>query len=138
MDGNTCLCEIALTDEAIFSGTNLPSREDILSQCYIGAFDPATLAIYTLFASSNGVEVYVLESETNISTSAIFKVIDEYGNNIFLKNLKSTIRWGESQEGDAAIGVTRTFRNIPNFNDLLSPDLRDIQYEVDAFLDMLL
>eukprot|EP00957_Ditylum_brightwellii_P157105 11957522-Ditylum_brightwellii.AAC.1 len=138
LDTNTCLCGITLTEEAIFSGTDLPSRENVLSNCYIGAFDPTVLTGYDLFASSNGVEVHVLGSETQLSTSAIFKVIDEYGNTIFLKNLKSTIQWGEYQEDDARIGVTRTLRNVPNFNDLLTPELRDAQYEVDAFLDMLL
>ncbi len=98
----------------------------------IGAFDPtaftddnATIATYSLFESSDDVEAYVASDESSIgASSTIFEVTDEFGNPLHLKNMVSTI----------TLGGLYTLRNLPNFIDLAAPELRDAEFEVDAFL----
>ncbi len=102
---------------------SLPSRKDVLS-LKVGAFDPATFSdsavSYQLKESSADVEVYVLSDARIIGdTSTIFKVVDEYGETVFLKNLISTI----------TLGNTYSLRNPPSFMNLVKVELRDAEYE---------
>jgi hypothetical protein len=64
--------------------------------------------------------VYVL-SESGIigETSTIFKVVDEYGETAFFKNLISSIK----------LGNTYSLRNPPSFMNLAKVELRDAEYE---------
>jgi len=125
-----CHCQVTLSETPLFD--TLPSREDVLSSLMLGAFDPsaftddnATLATYSLFESSDDVEAYVASDESSIgASSTIFKVTDEFGNPLHLKNMVSTI----------TLGGLYTLRNLPNFIDLAAPELRDAEFEVDAFL----
>jgi len=123
---DACLCSVEISETSAFN--LLPSREDVLS-LKIGAFDPATFSdadvTYTVFASSDDVEAFVSsDSETIGATSTIFKVVDEFGEEVFFKNMKSTITLGGLYE----------LRNPPSFMDLVRIELRDAEYEVDAFL----
>jgi cullin-associated NEDD8-dissociated protein 1 len=80
---------------------------------------------YSLFESSAHVEAYVSSDQSEIgAVSTIFKVEDEFGNPIYLKNMAS----------DITLGGLYTMRNPPNFMDLTAPELRDAEYEIDAFL----
>jgi hypothetical protein len=120
-DDNNCLCSLTLSETPAFD--SLPSREDVLS-LKVGAFDPATFSdsavSYQLKESSADVEVYVLSDARIIGdTSTIFKVVDEYGETIFLKNLISII----------TLGNTYSLRNPPSFMNLVKVELRDAEYE---------
>ena len=112
---------MALTETHVFD--SLPSREDALS-LKIGAFNPDTFSdadiTYSLAGSSNGVEAYV-SSDLGIigATSTIFKVIDEYNEVVYLKNMKS----------DVTLGGLYELRNPPSFINLVKVELRDAEYE---------
>lgn len=118
---HACLCSVALTETHVFD--SLPSREDALS-LKIGAFNPDTFSdadiTYSLAGSSNGVEAYV-SSDLGIigATSTIFKVIDEYNEVVYLKNMKS----------DVTLGGLYELRNPPSFINLVKVELRDAEYE---------
>ena len=136
---DACLCSVTLTEAAVFS--SLPTRDEILANLTIGAFNPDTFAeenvTYSLLESSDDVEVYVA-SDLNVNEtsntsaigdmSTIFKVRDEYGDVVFLKNQRSHITLGETYE----------LRNPPSFINLVKIELRDAEYEVDAFLKSLI
>lgn len=124
---NACRCEVALSEIAVFD--SLPSREEILSTLKTGAFPPESFAddavTYSLFESSADVEAYVASDKSGIGAeSTIFKVQDEFGKTVYLKNLASSI----------TLGGLYTLRNPPNFVELATPELRDAEYEIDAFL----
>lgn len=126
-----CLCHVNISETPVFS--SLPSREDVLSSLVVGAFDPAVFtdddsaanATYSLFESSADVEVYVASDQSSIGAlSTIFKIKDEFGKSIFLKNVASTV----------TLGGLYSLRNPPSFFDLAAPELRDAEVEIDAFL----
>ena len=136
---NTCLCNVTLSETAVFdSTTEIPSREDVLEECFVGAFNPVMLDGYSLLGNNSAVEAYGIAADGISTTETIYKLVDHNGEVVFLKNLKSAIRWGAPQAGDDLRGVTRSLRNIPMFMDLVTPEERDFQHEVDAFLKMLL
>ena len=116
-----CVCSVTLLETPAFD--SLPSRSAVLS-LKVGAFDPATYfdskVSYHPKESFDGVEVFVL-SESGIigETSTIFKVVDEYGETVFFKNLISSI----------TLGNTYSLRNPPSFMNLVKVELRDAEYE---------
>ncbi len=118
---NNCMCSLSLSETPAFN--SLPSRESVLS-LKVGAYDPATFSdsavTYQLKESSANVEAFVL-SDTGIigDTSTIFKVVDEFGETVFFKNLVSIV----------TLGNTYSLRNPPSFMSLLKVDLRDAEYE---------
>ena len=103
--------------------TSLPSRAGVLS-LKVGAFDPTTFSdadvTYSRQETSDDVEVFV-SSESGIigDTSTIFKVVDEYGDTVFLKNMASSITLGNLYE----------IRNPPSFTNLAKIEARDAEYE---------
>lgn len=124
---NACHCEVSLSESAVFD--SLPSRGDILSSLKIGALPPESFTddavTYSLFEVSADVEAYVASDQSGIGAiSTIFKVKDEFGRIIYLKNVASSI----------TLGGLYTMRNPPNFMQLAAPQVRDAENEVDAFL----
>ena len=100
-----------LSETPVF--TSLPTRDDILANLTIGAFDPDTFSdsniTYSLQESSEDVEAFVSSDSDGIGAmSTIFKIIDEYGDTVFLKNMVSTITLGNTYE----------LRNPPSFINL--------------------
>ncbi|KAL7554934.1 hypothetical protein ACHAWF_018496 [Thalassiosira exigua] len=127
---DACECSVTLVESPAFN--SLPSREGVLS-LKIGAYDPATFSAenvtYSLLESSDDVEAYVASDSVVIgATSTIFKVVDEFGEVAFFKNMLSTITLGGLYE----------LRNPPSFMNLVKVELRDAEYEVDAFLKHLI
>lgn len=128
---DACLCDVTVSESAVFD--SLPSREDVLSLLKVGALPPESFAVdtvsYTLSETSAEVEAYVLSDSSGIGAeSTIFKVEDEFGNTLHLKNMASTI----------TLGGLYTLRNPPNFIELSAPEVRDAEYEIDAFLMQLI
>ena len=117
---DACLCPVTLNEAPVYN--SLPSRKEVLS-LKIGAIDPDTFSdatvTYSLLESSDDVEAHVSSDSGAIgSTSTIFKVTDEYGEIIFLKNMISTITLGNYE-----------IRNPPSFMNLVKVELRDAEYE---------
>ena len=118
---------MTINEHAVFS--SLPSREEVLSELKIGALDPEIFSnsqvTYSLFESSPDVEAYVASDSGAIgATSTIFKVVDEWRDPIYLKNMASSI----------TVGGLYELRNPPSFMNLVRVALRDAEYEIDAFL----
>ncbi len=118
---DNCVCNVTLLETPAFD--SVPSRSAVLS-LKVGAFDPATFSdstnSYHFKESSDDVEVYVLSDSGIIGeTSTIFKVVDEYGEMVFFKNLISIM----------TLGNTYLLRNPPSFMNLVKVELRDAEYE---------
>ena len=125
-----CLCPTTIEESHVFD--YLPSREDVLTSLHVGAFEPAsyTNGTYALVnESSNDVDAFVSSSSSSIgTTSPICKVIDEFGQIVYLKNFASKV----------TLGGVYTLRNPVGFIDLAKVEERDAEYEVDAFLKHLI
>lgn len=123
-----CLCGVTTTENPVFA--TVPSREDALATLKIGAHDPALFSdasvTYSLLESTGEVDAYVAsDAATIFATSTIFKVTNEFGETIYLKNMESGISLGTASYG---------MRNPPSFINLVAMTERDFDYEVDAFL----
>ena len=129
-DDDHCLCVTTIVESHVFD--SMPSRDDVLASLHIGAFDPESYAdgSYGLLdGSSEDIDVFVSPSSSVIgATSTIFKVIDEFGQEVYLKNFASQV----------TLGGAYKLRNPVGFIDLVKVEERDAEYEVDAFLKHLI
>lgn len=134
-DGGTienefCVCDTDVISKAVFD--YMPTREDVLTKLFVGAFDPVEMfeTSYTAVmetTAKEGVSVYKRSDLSDYSAQTIFRVKDEYTDNyIFRKNLESTV---------SVCNGTFFFRNAPTFYDIVDPQLLSAYYEVDAYLD---
>lgn len=101
----------------------LPTRDEVLSLS-IGAFNPDSFSdsqvTYSLSESSSDVQAYVASDSGAIgATSTIFRVVNDYGEVTWIKNMDSTISLGGLYE----------LRNPPSFMNLAKIELRDAEYE---------
>jgi hypothetical protein len=122
---NLCLCPVNVVETQVFSGP--PSRQDVLSGLYIGAFSPTYST--NLFATDLGGGVLMHSTSGQLSKDSIFEVVDDNGITQLRKNIKSDVVVGSNPS------VELSFRNPSHFMSLTYPDLRDAQYETDAGLD---
>ena len=117
-DGS-CLCPVITSESAVYN--NLPTRDEVLSSLHVGGFDPAiysdSTSPYSLVDSSSEVEAYSSGSIGDVST--IFKVIDEFGEPLYLKNSRMNITIGDSY----------TMRNPVSFINLAKLDVLDGECE---------
>ena len=124
LEDGSCLCSVTVSESAVFD--SLPTREEVLSNLYIGGFDPASYsdssAPYSLVDSSADVEAYSNGAIGDSST--IFKVTDEYGEVLFLRNLINSVTIGDSY----------TVRNPVNFINLAKIDELDAGCEFNQLL----
>lgn len=130
ISGEYCICNSTVTDSPVFD--SLPTREEVLSQLFIGAFDVSmyddgTFTVVVETTAQDGVTVYKRSSMGDYSSHTIFRVrevnSDAY---IFLRNLHSTV---------SVCNGTFFFRNSPTFYDIVDPQLISAYHEVDAYLD---
>lgn len=116
--GDACGCRVTVEDSQVFS--SVPSRDDLLSQLSIGAFEPSFPPQRTL----GGIDVYT--TDEGLSSQSIFGVVDEYGVRKYFLNTISNVLVGGTDIG---------FRNPPHFVSLVDAEPRDAHYETDAALD---
>lgn len=131
ISGTFCMCDTTVVNAAMFSA--LPTRDEVLSSLFVGAFDPAVMdETYSLLvetATDEGVAVYKQSDLADYSEHTIFRVKDEHSNGyIFLKNVKSVV---------SVCNGAFFFRNSPTFYDIVDPQLISAYREVDAYLDYL-
>lgn len=132
-DGGTvvddyCSCITMLEETAVFS--DLPTREQVLSDLNVGAFDPVMFdnGDYKTVVETgdpNGVSVYADSSMPDYSTETIFRIKDEHSDYIFLKNVQSTVK---------VCNGAFSFRNSPTFFDIVNPELISAYQETDAYM----
>jgi hypothetical protein len=124
---NLCLCDATVEEKAAFTST--PSREQVLSQLYVGAFSP--LLYYpdlVMTDLGNGMKMYY-EDGSAFEAETIFEVVDDFGVTRWRKNLKSMVAIGSSD------GLELRFRNPSHVMSVTDPNIRDAQYETEAALD---
>ena len=90
----TCLCNVTVSDSAVFTSEPADAGS-ILSKLKVGAFKPELLGsdydTPVTHSSDTTISIYHLKTDSGFSESTIFKLPDEFGNDIYLKNLDSTI-----------------------------------------------
>jgi len=126
-----CFCDTIVTETPVFS--EMPTRDQVLSELTIGAFTPDTFDVgaYEVVGTGNdGVEAYRPTGASDFTVDTIFKVLSEHRETIYLKNMKSTVQVGTSDK--------YTIRNPPHFMDIVDPEVRDAYYEIEAVLDQYL
>jgi uncharacterized protein (DUF1501 family) len=123
----TCLCDIREENHLVF--TSLPLKHDVFGRLKIGAFEPELYdgGEYRLVGSADGVEAYAPKDAEDYTKATVFKVIDEFRETKYLKNMESLM----------VIGTTDEFKmqNPSHYIDFALPHLRDIYYEVDATIN---
>jgi len=111
----TCVCDITVTTEPVFTG-QVPTVEDARSKLFLGSAPPDTLEGYSECTSSacQGSAVKVYTQNGKVDASAIFELPSELAGmpKVYLANKMSTVRVGESADG-------YSFRNPPNFMPLI-------------------
>ncbi len=126
--GSFCRCQTTLQETRAFS--EMPTRDEVLSELHIGAISPHMLSYASLEINSE-FTVYSLMSDQLLGRNSAFKLKDDFGRQVLLKNMLSSIvilRWGESDP------TQFRFRNAPSFYGD-APVVRDAQYETEAALD---
>jgi hypothetical protein len=120
LDDGSCLCPVTVHESAAYN--SLPTRNDILSDLQVGGFDPAiysdSSAPYRLVDSNSEVDAYSAGVIGDAST--IFKVTDELGKTVYLKNTLMNV----------PIGSSYTLRNPPAFINLPKVDELDADCEL--------
>eukprot|EP00804_Cyclotella_cryptica_P004534 CCRYP_006892-RA/>CCRYP_006892-RA protein AED:0.17 eAED:0.17 QI:494/0.84/0.6/1/0.94/0.9/20/0/2106 len=130
ISGDFCVCSTSVTTHAAFDST--PTKETILSDLFVGAFDPVMFEEneYTALIetdSVDGVSVYKKAGYSDYSEHTIFRIKDDSSDNyIFLKNVHSKV---------VVCNGTFFFRNSPTFYDIADPQLVSAYHEIDAYLD---
>ena len=109
---NYCLCDVAVSEIVVFEGPDLPTRDDILAQLDVGAFDVAMFdaGAYVSIGSSTDVSAWAPDGTSAFTKETIFSTTDVAGNTKFFRNVLSTVNIG---------GGTYSFRNAPTFHDLV-------------------
>mmetsp|Transcript_598 Transcript_598/g.1174 ORF Transcript_598/g.1174 Transcript_598/m.1174 type:complete len:1161 (+) Transcript_598:1495-4977(+) len=128
-----CICNTDATETVVYSSAGqVSSIDQLMSELYIGAVDPATFDAntYNDLGSCNieGVTVHSKTSEcASLSSDTIF-VFEWNSKPFFLQNSKSMVSISNS-------GFQ--FRNPVQFISLSDPEARDAHYETEEVLDSL-
>ena len=128
---DACICDTTLVEGE--ASTSVLSRDVILSTLFIGAPNAALYAdLYTaLDCGESDVDVYIKTGASatdcnTLDTDSVFAVVDDYGIQHFIKNMKSDVEIATSGY---------KFRNPVQFSSLVDPELRDAHHEIDAVID---
>ena len=124
--GDRCICKTTVKESVVFE--SLPTREQILEHLHVGAFSPYVKK-YVYSKPQSGFALLSMNNEFSVDTA--FKVKDNFGRTLYLKNLMSNViilQLNSDRESAFA------FRNTPSFYGD-NPDLKDALYETDAGLD---
>eukprot|EP00538_Stauroneis_constricta_P006114 CAMPEP_0119557550 /NCGR_PEP_ID=MMETSP1352-20130426/9190_1 /TAXON_ID=265584 /ORGANISM="Stauroneis constricta, Strain CCMP1120" /LENGTH=2298 /DNA_ID=CAMNT_0007604673 /DNA_START=349 /DNA_END=7245 /DNA_ORIENTATION=+ len=106
-EDDMCVCDVTVTDAAVFSAQDAPSDDEILEQLHIGGFE-ATV------------------TDEPISMDTVFEVVDENGVTQLRKNVETRV---------TVVGTSLSFRSPPHFVSLSDEEARDMHFETDAVLD---
>eukprot|EP00804_Cyclotella_cryptica_P019763 CCRYP_009664-RA/>CCRYP_009664-RA protein AED:0.11 eAED:0.11 QI:135/1/0.94/1/1/1/17/0/2177 len=131
VSGEFCICNTTVNTHAVYD--SIPTRDAILADLFIGAFDPTVMFETNEYialietATDDGVSVYKKSGYSDYSEHTIFRIKDKYSNSfMFLKNVHSSV-----SVCDGAF----FFRNSPTFFDIVDPQLVSAYHEIDAYLD---
>ena len=123
---NLCLCSAKVVESMAFE--DAPSRQQVLEELFIGAFDPDPL-LHSVSPLGDGVKMHSMDGL--YTSESVFEVVDDYGITQFRRNLRSDVILG----GDSPGSLQASFRNPLHHASIHSADPRDQLYETDATLD---
>eukprot|EP00804_Cyclotella_cryptica_P019739 CCRYP_009662-RC/>CCRYP_009662-RC protein AED:0.09 eAED:0.09 QI:0/0.95/0.95/1/0.95/0.95/22/166/2740 len=131
VSGDFCVCNTTVNTHAVYD--SIPTRDAILADLFIGAFDPTVMFATNEYialietAIDDGVSVYKKSGYSDYSEHTIFRIKDKSSDSfMFLKNVHSSV-----SVCDGAF----FFRNSPTFFDIVDPQLVSAYHEIDAYLD---
>lgn len=124
--GDRCICTTTAKENAAFE--SLPTRDQILEKLHVGAFSPYVKK-YVYSKPQSGFALLYRRNEFDVDTA--FKVKDQFGRTLYLKNMISNVNIINRNSGEESAFA---FRNTPSFYDD-KPELKDALYETDAGLD---
>lgn len=122
---NLCLCSVTVANTLGFS--ELPTREQILSDLHVGAIP--NVSNPDLKRQQYGDIVVYEQKEGELTINSIFEVIDDNGRVQWRKNLWSEVVVGSTEQG------ILSFRNPSHIILFTDPELRDVYQETDAAID---
>ena len=133
VQGNTCLCDTAISQAAVFTDISaMPSREQIVEQLTVGSAEPDQFdtgayskCLSNQCISQSGVEVYLKSPGTQLDQHTIFK-LSVRGSPAYLLNMVSTVQIGSF-----------SFRNPPHFMTFSSPTQEEAAHETESLIDHL-
>jgi len=130
--GQFCRCNTFVVDKAVF--TSIPTRVDVLSLLNVGGVPPTIFdnGTYTLETTTQD-GLWVYQASRTIDNTTIFKVQDDFGKPLFLRNLQSIV-YVRTNNGFFASSMIYGFRNPPAFYDAVA-NIGDAMYETEAALD---
>lgn len=150
----SCLCNVTVVERPVFRvGSELPSRDEVLAQLSIAAFDPTQRGMFddgvftrcnaSLCSLSSDVAVFMRGESAGdqlfLDEHTVFEVVADEGRRQFYRNVISMVHInGGDDDGDGSNESTATlfsFRNPPAFMSVVEPTVRDAQYETDAVID---
>ena len=121
---NNCICPVYVENTAVF--TQMPaSKDEILSKLTIGAFEPSSLGYSHSDDAHGDFIIHQPSIDDQLDINVIFEVTTDYGVNLYLKNVVSTVH---------ILGNNNFFRNPPQFMKLADITKRDALHETDATL----
>lgn len=135
IQGSTCLCDITISQAAVFtSSTGMPTHNQITQLLTVGSAAPDQFdaGLYSKCATStctsqSGIEVYHKAPVNQFDKDTIFK-LTVHGSPRYLLNMVSTVKIG-----------TFSFRNPPHFMSLhaTSATIAEATHETESLIDHL-
>lgn len=121
-----CICQTLVEVDRVFS--SMPTRDEVMRNLHIGALPPHSFQYkYAKPCDSFG----LFYSDEVFGIDSAFRLKDEFGRNLFMKNMKSTVN---ILEWDTNKPSSFGFRNTPSFYGDM-PEVKDALYETEAGLD---
>jgi uncharacterized protein (DUF1501 family)/uncharacterized protein (DUF1800 family) len=115
--GETCICQIRVNDSAVFVGSSVPSRDEILENLFIGAPKPSSFpaGVYTAGTPEGGVTVWTKNGAV-FDMDTIFQIdaIRAGGAPLFLLNMVSNVLICDNAQLSGCV-ESDSFRNPPHF-----------------------
>jgi hypothetical protein len=122
----TCICQTTVEDRRVFE--SLPTRDEVLSRLNVGAMSPY-LYKYHYAKPCPGFGLFYKEEMFGMHSA--FRVRDDFGRVLYLKNMRSDVMILQSENDDRP---AMQFRNTPTFYGD-EPEVMDALYETEAGLD---
>lgn len=123
---NLCLCTVEVKEAMGFDVS--PSRDEVLTQLFRGAFSPDLYwGDHPVVSLGDGVKMHTRDGR--FSVEAVFEVVDDAGITQYRKNLLSTVVIGNERD------LQVSFRNPTHMISIQDSNVRDVHYETDAAID---
>jgi hypothetical protein len=124
---NLCICPVSVINSQAF--VEIPTREEVLEDLYVGAFSPPVADPNSNTLRHEDDEVAVYDQSGALTMNSVFEVTDDNGQVRLRKNIVSNVVVGSTSQRSLS------FRNPLHVILFTDPELRDIYYETDAAIN---